>query len=186
MCGARKKPSPITITCLSLYAGPDDVKMMMSTTLAEMELTDHNKESLFDSGILAPLLHLVSHNDVQVKIVALKALRNLSSLKKNGLEMIRQGATRPLLDILFQNSIPSSSLWEHIAPIIMQLAASTISQDAKIPVSLLEYDEDVYNLFSLISYMVPDVRQYTIQTFYALCQSPSASYIRTKLREVCF
>ncbi|KAL1313322.1 hypothetical protein HN51_039879 [Arachis hypogaea] len=166
-----------------LSTGSDEVKMLMATTLAEMELTDHNKESLFESGILAPLLHLVSHNDVQMKIVALKALQNLSSLKKNGLEMIRQGATRPLLNILFQHSIPSSSLWEHVAPIIMQLAASTMSQDAQTPVSLLEYDEDVFNLFSLITYNVPDVRQYTIQTFYALCQSPSASYIRTKLRE---
>lgn len=160
--------------------------MIMAKTLAEMELTDHNKESLFESGILAPLLHLVSHNDVQVKTVALKALRNVSSLKKNGLEMIRQGAARPLLDILFPQSFLSSSLWEHVAPIIMQLAASTISQDAQTAVLLLESDEDVFNLFSLISYTVSDdVRQYTIQTFYALCQSPSASYIRTKLTEVC-
>ncbi|MED6160764.1 hypothetical protein PIB30_054397 [Stylosanthes scabra] len=166
-----------------LSTGSDEVKMMMATTLAEMELTDHNKESLFESGILAPLLDLVSHNDVQVKIVALKALQNLSSLKKNGLEMIRQGAARPLLNILFQHSIPSSSLWEHVAPIIMQLVASTTSQDAQTLVSLLEYDEDVFNLFFLINYKMPDVRQYTIQTFYALCQSPSASYIRTKLRE---
>ncbi|MED6197152.1 hypothetical protein PIB30_054024 [Stylosanthes scabra] len=166
-----------------LSTGSDEVKMMMATTLAEMELTDHNKESLFESGILAPLLDLVSHNDVQVKIVALKALKNLSSLKKNGLEMIRQGAARPLLNILFQHSIPSLSLWEHVAPITMQLAASTMSQDAQTPVSLLEYDEDVFNLFSLITYKMPDVRQYTIQTFYALCQSPSASYIRSKLRE---
>ncbi|GAU13680.1 hypothetical protein TSUD_347840, partial [Trifolium subterraneum] len=73
-----------------LSTGPDDVKMIMVKMLAEMESTDHNKEILFDSGILAPLLHLVSHNDVQMKLVALKALQNLSSLKKNGLEMIRQ------------------------------------------------------------------------------------------------
>ncbi|KAK2418066.1 U-box domain-containing protein [Trifolium repens] len=151
--------------------------------LAEMESTDHNKEILFDSGILAPLLHLVSHNDVQMKLVALKALQNLSSLKKNGLEMIRQGAARLLFGILFQHSLPSSSLSEHVAPIIMQLAASTISQDTPTPVSLLESNEDVFNLFSLVSYTVPDVRQYIIQTFYALCQSPSASDIKNKLRK---
>ncbi|KAE9616024.1 hypothetical protein Lal_00017623 [Lupinus albus] len=166
-----------------LSTGPDDVKMTMATTLAEMELSDQNKESLFECGILPPLLHLVSHNDVQMKTVALKALQNVSSLKKNGLEMIRQGAARPLLDILFRQSL-SSSLREHVAPVILQLAASTISQNAETPVLLLESDDDVFNLFSLIDYTGSDnVRQYTIQTFYALCQSPSASYIRTKLRE---
>lgn len=166
-----------------LSAGTDDVKMIMVKMLAEMESTDHNKEILFDSGILPPLLRLVSHNDVEMKLVALKALQNLSTLKKNGLEMIRQGAARKLFDILFQHSLPSSSLSEHVAPIIMQLAASTISHDTQTPVSLLESDEDVFNLFSLVSYTVPDVRQYIIQTFYSLCHSPSASYIRNKLRE---
>lgn len=158
--------------------------MIMVKTLGEMELTDHNKETVFDSGILAPLLHLVSHNDVQMKMAALKAIRNLSSLDKNGLKMIQQGAARLLFDILFQHNLASSSLWEHVAPIVMQLAASTISQDAQPPVLLIESDDDVFNLFSLISYPMPDVRQYIIQTFYALCQSPSASYIRTKLKEV--
>ncbi|XP_024625150.1 U-box domain-containing protein 44 isoform X2 [Medicago truncatula] len=161
----------------------DDVKMIMVKMLAEMESTDRNKEILFDSGILPPLLRLVSHNDVEMKLVALKALQNLSTLKKNGLEMIQQGAARKLFGILFQHSLPSSSLSEHVAPIIMQLAASTISQDTQTPVSLLESDEDVFNLFSLVSYTVPDVRQYIIQTFYSLCHSPSASYIRNKLRE---
>jgi len=172
------------LTCF-FNAGPDDVKMIMVKMLAEMESTDHNKEILFDSGILPPLLRLVSHNDVEMKLVAFKALQNLSTLKKNGLEMIRQGAARKLFGILFQHSLPSSRLSEHVAPIIMQLAASTISQDTQTPVSLLESDEDVINLFSLASYTVPDVRQYIIQTFYSLCHSPSASYIRNKLREVC-
>ncbi|XP_061370356.1 U-box domain-containing protein 43-like [Gastrolobium bilobum] len=167
-----------------LSTGPDDVKMVMATTLAEMELTDHNKESLFDGGVLPPLLYLVSHNDLQVKTEAIKALRNLSSLKKNGLEMIGRGAVRPLLDLLFHRSIQTSSLWKDVAAIIKLLAESTISQeDAQTPVLLLEVDDDVFNLFSLISVTPPDVQQNIIQTFHALCQSPSASYIRTKLKE---
>ncbi|KAJ1378382.1 Zinc finger, RING/FYVE/PHD-type [Sesbania bispinosa] len=168
-----------------LSTGPDDVKMIMARTLAEMELTDHNKEALFDGGVLAPLLHLFLHNDLQLKTVAVKALRNLSSLKKNGLEMIRQGAARPLLDLLFHRSLPTSSLWGDVAAITMQLATSTISQDAKTPVLLLESDDDVFNLFGLISVTQPDVQQNIIRTFYTLCQSQShsASYIRTKLNE---
>ncbi|XP_027335756.1 U-box domain-containing protein 44-like isoform X2 [Abrus precatorius] len=167
-----------------LSSGPDDVKMIMATNLAEMELTDHNKESLFDGGVLIPLLHMFSHNDLQVKIVAIKALRNLSSSKKNGQEMIRQGAARRLLNLLFHRSIQTSCLWEDVAAIVVQLAASTISQDAQRPVLLLESDDDVFNLFSLVSVSQPGVQQNIIQTFYALCQSPfSASYIRTKLKE---
>ncbi|KAI4355277.1 hypothetical protein L6164_004066 [Bauhinia variegata] len=164
-----------------LSTGPDDVKMIMATTLAEMELTDHNKESLFEGGVLDPLLKLVSHVDVQVKIVAVKALRNLSSLKKNGIQMIQQGAVRPLLDLLFHHGIPSSNLREHVAAIITLLAASTISQNGEAPVFLLESDEDVFNLFSLVRVPAPDVQQNVLQTFNALCRSPSASYIREKL-----
>lgn len=156
----------------------------MAKTLSEMELTDHNKESLFDGGVLAPLLHLFLHNDLQVKTVATKALRNLSTLKRNGLEMIRQGAVRPFLDLLFQHNIQRSSLWEDVAAIIMQLASSTISQDAGTPILLLESDDDVFGLFPLVSVTQPGVQQNIIQTFCILCQSSSSSYIKTKLNEV--
>lgn len=157
----------------------------MATTLAEMELTDHNKESLFAGGVLDPLLQLISDGDPKVKAMAIRALRNLSSLKKNGLEMIRQGAVRPLFRLLFQRSLPPSSLWEHVAAIIMQLAESTIGQDTQTPVLLFESDDDVFNLFSLIRFSGSEVKRNIIQTFYALCQSTSASYIKTKLVEVC-
>lgn len=166
-----------------LSSGPDDVKLLMATTLAEMELTDHNKESLFSGGVLDPLLHLVSHGDPHVKTMAVRALRNLSSLKKNGLEMIRQGAVRPLFGLLFHRSLPPSSLWEHVAAIIMQLAESTIAQDSQAPVLLFESDDDVFNLFALIRFSGPEVKRKIIQTFYALCQSTSAPYIKTKLIE---
>ncbi|XP_058743848.1 U-box domain-containing protein 44-like [Vicia villosa] len=166
-----------------LSTGPDDVKMIMARTLAEMELSDHNKESLFDGGVLAPLLHLFLHYDLQMKTVATKALRNLSSLKRNGLEMIRQGAARPLLDLLFHHNIQTSSLWEDVAGIIMQLAASATSQDAETLVLLLDSDDDVFNLFPLVSVTQPGVQQNIILTFYVLCQSPSSSYIKTKLNQ---
>ncbi|KAI9093921.1 hypothetical protein K1719_026919 [Acacia pycnantha] len=166
-----------------LSSGPDNVKLLMATTLAEMELTDHNKESLFAGGVLDPLLHLISDGDPKVKAMAIRALRNLSSLKKNGLEMIRQGAVRPLFRLLFQRSLPPSSLWEHVAAIIMQLAESTIGQDTQTPVLLFESDDDVFNLFALIRFSGPEVKRNIIQTFYALCQSTSASYIQTKLVE---
>jgi len=156
----------------------------MAKHLAEMDLTEHNREALFDGGVLAPLLLMFSHNDLQVKTVAIKALKNLSNSKKNGQEMIRQGAARPLLNLLFNQSIYTASLWEDLATIIVQLAASTISQDSQTPVLLLDSDDDVFNLFNLVNVSEPVVQQNIIQTFYALCQTPSASCIRTKLKEV--
>ncbi|KAK7292841.1 hypothetical protein RJT34_15695 [Clitoria ternatea] len=166
-----------------LTKGPDDVKLIMATNLAEMELTDPNKESLFNGGVLAPLRHMFSHNDLEMKTVAIKALKNISSSKKNGQEMIRQGAARPLLRLLVNHSIQTSNLWEDVAAILMQLAASTISQEAHTPVLLLESDDDVFNLFSLVSVTPPAVITNIIQTFHALCQSSSASYITSKLNE---
>ncbi|BAT98134.1 U-box domain-containing protein [Vigna angularis] len=166
-----------------LSTGPEDVKMIMAKTLAEMELNDHNRESLFDGGVLVPLLEMFSHNDLKVKTVAIKALKNLSNSKKNGQEMIRQGAARPLLNLLFNQSIYTASLWEDLTTIIVQLATSTISQDSQTPVLLLDSDDDVFNLFNLVNVTEPVVQQNIIQTFYALCQTPSASCIRTKLKE---
>ncbi|XP_059458550.1 U-box domain-containing protein 43-like isoform X2 [Corylus avellana] len=167
-----------------LSTGPEDVKMVMATTLAEMELTDHNKESLFEAGALGPLLHFVSHGDARMRKVAFRALQNLSSLPKNGLQIVREGAVRPLLDVLFHQSSSSRSLREHVAGTIKNLAVSTVSQgSSQIPVSLLESDEDIFMLFSLINLTGPDVQKSIIQTFQALCQSPSATNIKSKLKQ---
>lgn len=169
---------------MRLLTGPEDVKMVMTTALAEMELTDHNKESLFEAGALGPLLHFVSHGDIQMKKVAFRALRNLSSLPKNSLKMIEECAVRPLLDVLFHHSASSSSLREDVAGTIMHLAISTVSQgSSQMPLSLLESDEDIFMLFSLINLTGPGVQQSIIQTFQALCQSPSATNIKAKLTQ---
>lgn len=173
---------------LFINAGPEDVKMVMASTLAEVELTDHNKASLFEGGALGPLLQLISRGDFEMKMAAVKALRNLSSLAENGLRMIREGAMRPLLDLLFWHSPPTSSLHEQVAATIMHLAVSTMSQkSSQPPISLLDSDDDVFKLFSLVNLTGPSVQRYILQTFCALCQSPSASSIKQKLMttEVC-
>lgn len=89
-----------------LSSGPEDVKLIMARTLAEMELTDHNKSSRFEDGVLGSLLQLVSHGDAEMKQVAVKALQNLSTLPKNGLQMIREGSVGPLLDLLCHHTSP--------------------------------------------------------------------------------
>ena len=161
------------------------MKTMMASTLAELELTDHNKASLFEGGALGPLLHLVSCGDVRMKKVAVKALQNLSSLPANGLQMIKEGAVQPLLGLLFQNISSSSSLCELAAATIVHLALSTVSQESSpTPISLLESDNDTFRLFSLINLTGSNVQQNILRAFHALCQSPSALNIKTKLTEV--
>ncbi|KAL3572156.1 hypothetical protein D5086_026060 [Populus alba] len=167
-----------------ISTGSEEVKTMMASTLAELELTDHNKASLFEGGALGPLLHLVSCGDVQMKKVAVKALQNLSSLPANGLQMIKEGAVQPLLGLLFQHISSSSSLCELAAATIMYLALSTVSQESsRTPISLLESDNDTFRLFSLINLTGSNVQLNILRAFHALCQSPSASNIKTKLTE---
>ncbi|KAM6564056.1 hypothetical protein CsatB_024054 [Cannabis sativa] len=89
----------------------------------------------------------------------LEVSRNLSSLPKNGLQMIREHAERPLLDLLFSRNMSHSSLQELIATTIMNLATSIVSQDSdQLPVSFLESDEDISTLFSLVGFTGPNVQ----------------------------
>ncbi|XP_039007466.1 U-box domain-containing protein 44-like isoform X4 [Hibiscus syriacus] len=166
--------------------GPDNVRLLMAKTLSEIEFTDHHKLSLVkDGGALGPLLQLLSHDNLGMKTVAVKALKNLSSLPQNGLQMIKEGALGPLFDILYRHSLSSPSLREQVAVVIMHLAKSTnapASDDEQI--SLLESDEDIFKLFSLISFTGPDIQRNILEAFCAMCQSSSGPDIRAKLRQL--
>ena len=167
-------------------AGPDNVRLLMAKTLSEIELTDHHKLSLFKDGALGPLLQLLSHDDLEMKTVAVRALQNLSNLPQNGLQMIKEGALGPLFEILYRHSLSSSSLREQVAVVIMHLAKSTNTQEADHEqISLLESDEDIFKLFSLISLTGPDIQRNILQAFCAMCRSSSGPDIRAKLRQVC-
>ncbi|XP_043718187.1 U-box domain-containing protein 44-like [Telopea speciosissima] len=169
---------------LRLSSGPENVKMIMATTLAEMELSDHSKLTLSEDGVLGPLLHLVTLDNVGTKIVAVKALQKLSTVPQSSLLMIREGVVGPLLDLLYCHSTSSPSLREHVAATIMNLAISTAAEEAsQTELSLLESDEDIFRLFSLINLTGPDVQQSILRTFHAMCQPPSAKDLRSKLRQ---
>ncbi|XP_077248495.1 U-box domain-containing protein 44-like isoform X2 [Tasmannia lanceolata] len=160
----------------------DESKINMVTALAEMDLTDHRKSSLFDDGVLEPLLHLTSHVNVEVNQAAVKALHNLSSLPRNGLKMIREGAVCPLLRLLYLHNASSPILRQEVAATIMNLAVSASSPEADgTPVQLLQSDEDIFRLVSLVTLTGPDVQQSILQTFHAMCQIPSPTDMRAKL-----
>ncbi|XP_060216942.1 U-box domain-containing protein 44-like [Lycium barbarum] len=158
-------------------ARSSDVKFRIAKTLGEMELTDHNKSSLFEEGVLDSLLSLLSHGEIEVKQAGVKALLNLSSLPKNGQEMIRKGVMRPLLDTLYRHT-SSQSLRELVAATITKLA---FSASIEIQVSLFDADEDIYELFSLVNVNGPAVQQNILQAFCAMCKSPSAASVKAKL-----
>ncbi|GER48691.1 U-box domain-containing protein [Striga asiatica] len=165
-----------------LSSGPDHVKMRMARTLGEMELTDHNKSSLVENGVLDLLLILLSHDNVDMKIVAVEALLNLSSLKPNGQEIIKKGAVRPLLDILYRQT-SSQRLRELIASTIVHLAQSTVPEAPdSMPAVMLESDDDISELFSFINLVGPNLQQYILRAFHAMCQGPS-TYVKSKIIE---
>ncbi|KAL8494845.1 hypothetical protein ACS0TY_019141 [Phlomoides rotata] len=168
-----------------LSSGTDRVKMTMAKTLGEMELTDHNKAALVECGVLDLLLVLVSHDDVEMKTVAVRALLNLSSLKNNGQEIIKKGAVRPLLDILYRQT-SSPRLRELVAATIVHLALSTVPEEGSdsVPVLMFESGEDISELFSFSNLTVVSLQQDIFRAFHAMCLAPpSADIVKTKLRE---
>ncbi|KAI3865564.1 hypothetical protein MKX03_009316 [Papaver bracteatum] len=166
-----------------LSSGPENVKKLMARTLAEMELSDNGKSTLVEEGVLPPLYCLVSDADLEMKEVAVKALQHLSSVPRNGLQMIREGSARLLLDHLYRHS-SSPKLREQVGATIMNLAKSTeADQSGLTRLSFLESDEDIFRLFSLINLTGPTVQRSILQTFHSMCEPPNATDIRSKLRQ---
>ncbi|XP_047315662.1 U-box domain-containing protein 44-like [Impatiens glandulifera] len=168
---------------LCLSSGPEVVRQTMVMTLAEMELTEFNRSSLFGRGVLTSLLNLILQDNSAMKKAAAKAIQNLSSLPRNGLQMIQEGVVRPLLDLLFLPSSPLE-LREDVATTIVNLARATeLSDTNDTEVTLLESDEDLYRLFSMVNTRAPSIQQSVLQAFQAMCCSPSASTIKNKLAQ---
>ena len=166
------------------FSGPEYLKMKMVKALAEMELTDHSKETLFKEGALQPLLQMLSLSDADGKRMAIKAIQKLSSFGPNGLQIIRDGAISPLLDLLFQAIPASSNLRDQVAATILNITVSAAALQTNEALSILKSDAEISRLFSLVMLTGPTIQQSILGTFYALCQLPSAKDMRTKLRQV--
>nr|XP_023912114.1 U-box domain-containing protein 44-like isoform X2 [Quercus suber] len=168
-----------------LSSGRENVRLIMAETFSEIELTDHYKLSIVKDGALSPLLQMLSHGELEMKKVAVKALLQLSDLPQNGLQMIKEGAVGPLFELLYRHSLSSPPLREQVAATIMHLAISTTLQEAdQEQILLLESEEDIFKLFSLVSLTGPDIQRSILHTFQALCHSPNGLDIRTKLRQL--
>lgn len=159
----------------------------MAETLSELEMTDHGKLMVCESGAVESLVAMLSHIDMNMKKAAILALEKLSGVPQNGLKMIKQNAAEILIGILFRESLSFPSLVEKVVATVMNLALSLTSDKSdhgEIP--FLESEEDVFKLFSLISLNGPNVQQNVLRTFLAACQSPLGLNIRKILRKVRF
>ncbi|XP_057774193.1 U-box domain-containing protein 43-like [Salvia miltiorrhiza] len=166
-----------------LFEGSVAIQVIMADTLADLELTDHDKQCLSRGGALKALLQMLELDDIEVKSAAVRALENLSGVAPNGLQLIKQGAKTPLFELLFCHA--ASKLRLHVAKTIMHLAMSTASMEAsEDQIRLMETEEDIFKLFSLVSYTGPEMQETLLLTFHALCRSPSGLDVRRELRQI--
>lgn len=164
------------------------MKMKMADALASIELTDHNQLCLSRNGALKPLLEMLRHDDIEVKSMAVKALQNVVGVASNGIQLIKEGAKDPLFELLFCHALSLPELRKQVAKTIMYLAMATTSPEASAEeqISLLETEDDIFKLFSLVSYTGPDMQETILQTFHTICKSFSGLGTRNYLRQVCF
>ncbi|XP_020570864.1 U-box domain-containing protein 44-like isoform X2 [Phalaenopsis equestris] len=168
-----------------LRSGNDDVKKIMVTTLAEIELPDQSKAGLFRDGALDVLLYLVKHSDPDIRAMAVKSLQSLSNLPENGVKMMREGALSPLIDLLcHQHFNASNILSEQAASTIMNIVSSAVDWEDEESLIFLKSDDEIFALFSLVNLTCPTIQQCLLQTFYSLCHIPSAEDIKDKLKQV--
>lgn len=168
-----------------LSSGSESVQRVMAERLSEVEMTDHAKLMVCESGVVESLVAMLSHVDIEMKKAAILALEKLSGVPQNGLKMMKQGAVEMLFGILFRESLSMPNLVEKVVATIMNLALSLTSHKGDHEETpFLESEEDVFKLFSLISLYGPSVQQNVLRTFLAACQSPSGLHIRKTLRKI--
>ncbi|GLJ56103.1 hypothetical protein SUGI_1204440 [Cryptomeria japonica] len=168
-----------------LNEGSTTVKNVMASALSEMGLTDQSKAALVKEGVVAPLLEMISNGNVESKSAAIGALQNLSSLPENALQMTKDGVVQPILDLLYTPKSIVLTLREQAASTFANLAASIALPESTSDtvVALLESDEVIYKLLSLINLTGPSIQGSILRAFHAMCSAPTAVEVREKLRE---
>eukprot|EP01018_Ginkgo_biloba_P012827 Gb_00269 [translate_table: standard] len=157
----------------------------MASALSEIGLTDQNKAALVEEGAIAPLIEMISNGNLETKSAAIGALQNLSGLPENALRMIKDGVVRPILDLLYTRRSIALTLQEQAATTYANLAASAALPEgiSDTLVTLLESDEVIYHLLSLINLTGPAIQGNILRAFHAMCRLPAAGEVRAKLRE---
>lgn len=169
----------------NLREGPDTLKIVMASKLSEIGLTDQNNAALVKEGVVSPLIEMISNANLKSKLAAIGALQILSSLPENALRMIKDGVVRPVLNLLCMPQSSVLALREKAANTYANLAMPTAlaERTSDAILALLESDEIIYQLLSLINLTPPSIHGSIIQAFHAICCVPSAVETRENLRE---
>lgn len=146
-----------------LSHGSDDSRLRMANALADMELTELNKQNLGEGGAVAPLVALIS-GKLEMKAPALKALESLAEIGTNKRYMAEAGAVPIVFQILFSGRNPLN-IRESAAVVLEKLvvgdgrkylidANSSPIDLSKTIQSLLVLQENSSNVLSIRKYVL--------------------------------
>eukprot|EP00249_Psilotum_nudum_P023628 c28940_g1_i1 orf=656-3178(+) len=84
-----------------LSHGPEESKLALVIALAEMQLTDRQREAFVTDDVISPLFRLMQSGKVQIEDATVKALQNLSSSEAAKSKIVELGIFPILLEKMF-------------------------------------------------------------------------------------
>lgn len=167
-----------------LCEGSDMTKILMASALSRMGLTEQSKVAIAREGAIPPLVKMISAGKLEAKTAALGALQNLSTQPENRDPMINAGIIPPLLQLLFSVTSVMMNLKEPAATTLANLATATLSgAGTDACSSILDSDETIYQLLSLLNLVGPVIQGYLLRALYGMASPPTAISVRSKMKE---
>lgn len=149
-------------------------KILMATAISRMELTDQMKAVLGEEGSIEPLVKMFISGNLEAKLSALGALRNLSSLAENIPRLISSGIVPPLLQLLFSVTSVLMTLREPASAILASLAQSE---------QILTNKDVAQQMLSLLNLSSPTIQLHLLQALNSIASHPKAKRARAKMKE---
>ncbi|KAL2650280.1 hypothetical protein R1flu_018408 [Riccia fluitans] len=167
-----------------LNEGTDMTKILMASALSRMGLTDQGRAALAKEGAVVTLVQMISIGRLEARAAALGALQNLSTLDENRGYLIDAGVVPLMLQLLFSVTSAAMSLKEYAAAILANIAKASTTAETKIDISgnILESDETIYQLLSLLNLAGPIIQRHLLTALLGMSSLPSAISVRNKLR----
>eukprot|EP00250_Pteridium_aquilinum_P024374 c28987_g1_i1 orf=192-3179(+) len=167
-----------------LSHGSDESRLRMASALADMELTELNKQNVGEGGAIAPLVGLISEK-LEMKAVALKVLESLSDITNNKSYMAEAGAVPIVFQTLFSARNPLN-IRESAAVILEKLVVGDgrrYLKDAN--GSAIDLSKTVQDLLVLQenSSKLLSIRKHVLIFLLRLVTPPDAQEVRTMLKD---
>ncbi|XP_011622950.1 U-box domain-containing protein 44 isoform X2 [Amborella trichopoda] len=157
-----------------LREGSDMNRVLMATAISRMELTNQSKAALGEEGSIEPLVKLFISGKLEAKLAALGALQNLSTLTSNARRLIDSAIVGPILQLLFSVTSVLMTLREPAAAILANISESE---------QVLTNHHVTEQILSLLSLSSPTVQYHLFRALTNITSHPSASKLRSKMRE---